>query len=204
MSYHIRSAYPLINYSGVRSASRFPHLWILAAEYLDALKSDRPLRYREEREMRPSERYLNRSVLEDLRQRPKLLIVLRHARDLPVNGYRRLDYVAYFSRDPRITQVFQEYQLIAEMGDYLVYEWAPIGARRAGVPPTVNPGTHDVVLTQEGGAQLRFGDASFPIAVLTFLFSLLAVGMSERGRGRWEPTPKDTAIRRLPEGASSE
>ena len=202
MSYHIRSAYPLITYSDVRSASRFPHLWILAAEYLDELKSDRPLRYREEREMSASERYLNRSVLEDLRQRPKLLIVLQHARDLSVNGYRRLDYVAYFSRDPRITQVFQEYQLIAEMGDYMVYEWVPVGARRTGARPTVIPGTHDIVLTKEGGAQLRFGDSSFAVAVLTFLFSLTAVGLSERGRRK--PISEDTAMRRLPEGASSE
>ena len=63
MSYHIESAYPLINYSGGRSASRFPHLWILAAEYLDALKSQEPLRYRDRSEMTPRERYLNRAVL---------------------------------------------------------------------------------------------------------------------------------------------
>ena len=70
MSYHLRSAYPLINYSGASSASRFPHLWILAAEYREALGSEEPLRYHEQREMRPVERYLNRAVLEDLSAGP--------------------------------------------------------------------------------------------------------------------------------------
>jgi hypothetical protein len=68
MSYHLRSAYPLINYSGARSASRFPHLWILAAEYMDELRSSVPLRYHDEREMSAVERYLNQAVRDDLRE----------------------------------------------------------------------------------------------------------------------------------------
>lgn len=182
MSYHIRSAYPLINYSGARSASRFPHLWILAAEYLDQLKQDRPLRYHEWQEMSPSERYMNRAVLEDLERRPKLLVVLRPARDLPVNGYRRLDYVAYFSRVPEIGKIFQEYRLIADTGDYLVYQWTRSANQRTGPAPGPAPGTRDIVVTREAGTSLRLGDPRLLIAVLTFLGSLAAVGLSGRRR----------------------
>ena len=181
MSYHLRSAYPLINYSGARSASRFPQLWILAAEYLDQLKSSEPLRYHAEREMSPSERYLNQAVLEDLREHsPRLLVVFRHARDLPVNGLRRLDYVGYFARDPQVARILQGYQLLAELGDYLVYERVPPGLARSGPPPMVTPGTRDVIRVQESGVHLRFTDPSFLTAVLAFLISLVTMAIVER------------------------
>jgi len=146
LSHHLRSAYPLVNYSGARSASRFPQLWILAAEYRDALERPGPLRYHTPAEMSPSERYLNQSALEDLRaHRPKLLLVYRPARDLARNGYRRLNYVAYFGRDQRFASVFQQYELIAETGDYQLYERLADGAARAGPPPTAEPGTRDIL-----------------------------------------------------------
>ena len=181
MSYHLRSAYPLINYSGARSASRFPQLWILAAEYLDQLKSSEPLRYHAEREMSPSERYLNQAVLEDLREHsPRLLVVFRHARDLPVNGLRRLDYVGYFARDPQVARILQGYQLLAELGEYLVYERVRPGLARSGPPPMVTPGTRDVIRVQESGVHLRFTDPSFLTAVLAFLISLVTMAIVER------------------------
>jgi hypothetical protein len=196
MSYHIRSAYPLINYSGVRSASRFPQLWILAAEYLDELKSSEPLAYREPRAMSPSERYLNRAVLDDLREhRPRLLVVFRHARDLPVNGLRRLDYTAYFARDPRVARILEDYQLTAQLGDYLVYQRLEPGLARSGPPPMVTPGTQDVIGVQEGGVHLRFTDPSFSIAVFTFLISLVTIALVERGRDRSQPVAGVSAAR---------
>ncbi|HEU4523811.1 MAG TPA: hypothetical protein VFR62_02260, partial [Gemmatimonadales bacterium] len=176
MSYHLRSAYPLINYTGARSASRFPHLWILAAEYLDRLKSERPLWYREWDEMSASERYLNRAVLEDLQRRPKLLLVLRPARDLPVNGYRRLDYIAYFGRNPAISRILQEYQLVAGTGDYQLYERLMSGSRRTAPPPVVNPGTQDIHVIREAGAWLRFADPRMLIALLAFV-AVFAAGL---------------------------
>jgi hypothetical protein len=145
-SYHIGSVYPLINYSGARSASRFPHLWILAADYRDELMRSAPLEYRLPEAMPPSERFLGRAVREDLeRTRPRLLIVYRPARDRPQNGYRRLDYVAYFSRDPRIAQIFARYQRIARTGDYDVFERVPDGAARTGPPMQAETPTQDIV-----------------------------------------------------------
>jgi hypothetical protein len=138
--------------------------------------------------MSPSERYLNQAVLEDLREHsPKLLVVFRHARDLPVNGFRRLDYVAYFARDPRIARILQNYQLVAELGDYLVYERVPPGLARSGPPPTVTPGTRDVITVQESGVHLRFTDPTLLIAVLAFLISLITMAILERPGHRLQP-----------------
>jgi hypothetical protein len=199
MSYHIRSAYPLINYSGARSGSRFPHLWILAGEYLDELKREGPLRYHERSEMGPSERYLNRAVLQDLERRPKLLLVFRPARDVPLNGYRRLDYVAYFSREPEIKAILQEYQLISQTGDYLVYEWTPPAARLTEAAPAPSPGTQDVVVTREGGASLRWGDPRLLVAALTFMSSLVATGLSARSRVAGPGDQKGVATPQMPQ-----
>jgi hypothetical protein len=181
MSYHIRSAYPLINYSGARSASRFPHLWILASEYLDALKREQPLRYHDASEMGPSERFLNCAVREDLRRRPKLLLVFRNARDVVGNGYRRLDYVAYFGRDPEIDGILQEYQLIAQTGDYLIYQWTA-GARRTGPAPAATPGTQDVISIGDGGKPLRVGDPWLVLGVVVFVATFIAVTLSSPTR----------------------
>jgi len=182
MSYHIGSAYPLINYSGARSASRFPQLWILPAAYIDQLLGSRTLRYHTPAEMSPSERYLNEAVFEDLRdQRPKLLIVLQHARDLPINGFRRLDYVAYFGRDPRIASLLDRYQLVADLGDYMVYERIPDGEPRATSPPSVQPGTHDIIRAgAAGGGLVRWRDPFFLLVLLAFVTSAILASVKVR------------------------
>ena len=191
MSYHIGSAYPLINYSGARSASRFPQLWIFPAAYMDQLAGSAPLRYHAPDEMSPSERYLNQAVFEDLRdQRPKVLVVLQHARDLPVNGFRRLDYVAYFRRDPRIAGLLDRYQLRADLGDFLVYERIPEAQARAESPPTVQPATRDIV--QAGavrGAHGRSRDPAFVLALLAFVISAILASIAEKRRASAPATP---------------
>jgi hypothetical protein len=184
MSYNISSAYPLINYAGARSASRFAQLWILASAYMDQLKGSHPLRYHTPSEMSPSERFLNQAVLEDLQeQRPKLLIVLQHARDLPINGFRRLDYVAYFSRDPRIHRIFEKYQFVTELEGYLVYERMKVGAPRTGPPPTVRAGTRDVVQgPRVGSVPARIRDPAFQFSLLTFVIIAIFAALAERAR----------------------
>ena len=191
MSYHIGSAYPLINYSGARSASRFPQLWILPAAYMDQLAGSAPLRFHAPDEMSPSERYLNQAVFEDLRdQRPKVLVVLQHARDLPGNGFRRLDYVAYFRRDPRIAALLDRYQFRADLGDFLVFERIPEAQARAESPPTVQPATRDIV--QAGavrGAHGRSRDPVFVLALLAFVISAVLASIAEKGRAPAQVTP---------------
>ena len=204
MSYHLQSAYPLINYAHARSASRFPHLWLLAAEYLDALKGDRPLQFHEPAEMSPGERYLNRAVLEDLGRRPRLLVVFRNARDLPVNGFRRLDYIAYFGRDAAIGSILREYQLVAQTGDYLVYQWVPASARRVEAAPRPTPGTADAVPVAGGGRGFAVGDPVLLAGVLAFLGGVAAAWRSNRVPREDSSSPQGSGQPRLVEGAPGE
>jgi hypothetical protein len=136
--------------------------------------------------MSPSERYLNQAVLEDLRdQRPRLLVILRHARDLPGNGFRRLDYVTYFRRDPRIAAIFDRYERVADLGDFVVYERIPDGLARSERPPSVEPGTRDIVRAPTGRRDLAVHDPSnwlAALAVLTFIVTVIAASILEARR----------------------
>ena len=146
MSYHIGSAFPLINYSGAVLGSRFHHFWILAADYLDRMKSPEPLRYRAPEEMPASERYLNAAVLADLeRYRPRLLIVLRNARDDRRNGYRRFDYIRYFEPRPAVRENPDQYQELDHRRELRRVRTRASGSEpRVRPPPTATPGTQDL------------------------------------------------------------
>jgi hypothetical protein len=100
-----------------------------------------------------------------------------------VNGFRRLDYVAYFGRDAAIGSILQEYQLVAQTGDYLVYEWAPAGARRVGPAPAATPGTVDVVPVGASARGFAVGDPVQLAGLLAFLAGLVAAWRSARASG---------------------
>jgi len=181
MSYTNESGFPLVNYSGVRWASRFPHLWIIEAVYQDQLHAPDPLRFHARHSMGPAERYLNDAVRADLaRYRPDLLMVLRHGRDVQQNSHRRLDYLAYFSRDPRINALLSRYRFVEEIGQYLLYVRVD-SSDRPGVPPRSEPGRYDLVRSAAGsGANALLADRAFLLTAILFL--LLAVGAYARER----------------------
>ena len=177
-SYHIGSTFPLVNYAGVESASRFPQLWILTAEYVHRMRADEPLRYRPPAEMSPAERYLKEAVLADLeRSRPRLLLVLRNARDDPANGLRRLDYLGYFGRDPRFADLFARYQFLDLVGEYLVYRRLGEGEARTAALPVAAPGTLDVDVNSLSESR-RWG-AGTAAGMAVFLVTLAIFGWRE-------------------------
>jgi hypothetical protein len=175
LSYTIGSSFPLVNYSGVRWASRFPHLWIIEAVYQDQLHAPGPLRFHPPAEMDRAERYLNDAVYEDLtRNRPDVLMVLKHARDTVGNSLRRVDYLAYFGRDPRIAEALKPYRLAEEVGQYLLYVRAE-SADASGQRPRSEPGRYDVLRPEvTSGWELLAADRNFLRNVVIFL--LLAIG----------------------------
>jgi len=137
LSYYMGSAFPLVNYAGVGLASRFPCLWILPATYDAELWGGEPVRYHAPPEMRPAERMLNSAVAEDLLgARPRLLVILRPLPDERRYGYRRLNYLAYFARQPGLARLFAQYQLVATQGEYDIYQRVGPGQARAGPPPS--------------------------------------------------------------------
>jgi hypothetical protein len=141
-SWSIASTYPLVNYSGVESASRFNSMWILGAVYRDRIMAEAPLRYRERAGMGDLERYLNDAVVEDLARRPRMLLVLRPAPDQRAWGLRRLDFIAYFMRDARFARLFSRYRFAKEIGEYWTFDRLPETAppeapwRRSAPPPS--------------------------------------------------------------------
>jgi hypothetical protein len=185
LSYTIESGFPLVNYSGMRWASRFPHLWIVEAVYQDQVYAPGPLRFHSRDRMGPAERYLNDAVYEDLaRYRPDLLMVLRHARDLPENAIRRVDYVGYFDRDPRIAGLLRQYRLAEEVGQYLLYVRAA-SPDQPGEPPKSEPGRYDVLRPNApaNGPALA-GDRGFLGDVVLFFLLAACAYAVERRRSR--------------------
>ncbi len=123
LSYHIASAFPLVNYAGVPLASRFPCLWLLPASYWSELGRDEPLQYRPLDGMPAAERFLNDAVREDLtRGQPRVLLVLRPAPDARRHFLRRVDYLKYFSRQPALAEFFAGYRIVGRRGEYDLYE----------------------------------------------------------------------------------
>jgi hypothetical protein len=181
MSYSIEAGFPLVNYSGARWASRFPHLWIIESVYHDQLYAPAPLRFHAAEAMGAAERYLNEAVQQDLaRHRPDLLMVLRHGRDVPRNSLRRIDYLGYFSRDPRIAAELERYRFVEEVGEYRLYVRAA-SADRPGTPPRSEPGQYDVAGPEEGTeGRMLLADRGFLLASMLFLILVVAAYRLER------------------------
>ena len=184
LSYHIAGAFPLVNYAGVRLASRFPHLWLLPASYADSLDTGGALVYHAPAEMNPAERYLWDSVREDLTEsKPNLILVLRPARDIPRNGLRRLHYIEYFGRDPDLAALFRRYQLVAQRGEYEVYERVGDRARRVGAAPSAAPGTLDVLRPQLREVRIQILEPAFLVGMAVFAgVWVLSLLLDHRGR----------------------
>lgn len=119
--------------------------------------------------MQPPERYLWDSVQEDLvKAQPRLLLVLRPARDVARNGLRRLHYIQYFERDPELAKLFRRYELVADKGEYEIYEQVKNGAKRTGPAPSAAPGALDVRLAQLHEVRVQILDPSFLAGFVLF------------------------------------
>jgi hypothetical protein len=180
LSYSVNGAFPLLNELGAVSALRFPSLWPLAAAYWDSLQTGGALRYRMVHEMPAAERYLWDAVREDLtRSPPGVLLVLSAGQDVPANGLRRLNYLAYFARDPELRRLFGEYQLVGVSGEYLVYEHLTGGATRAGPAPSVEPLPRVAPHLGLGDFTFQMVDSGVRAGVLVFV--LLWIGTAGWG-----------------------
>jgi hypothetical protein len=185
MSYNIASAFPLVTEAGVPLASRFPHLWLFAEAYWDSISAGGALRYHTLAEMKPPERFLWDAVRLDLLDaQPRLILVLRPARDAARNGLRRLHYLQYFGRDSALAALFRQYELIAEKGEYQIYQRVPVGTKRTGPAPSAEPGRLDVKRAQLQEVRLQILDPSFLAGMVVFAAVWLASTMIDRRKGR--------------------
>jgi hypothetical protein len=173
-SYNIRSAFPLVNYAGVPLASRFPHWWLFPTSYWLELHGEGPIRYRGLREMDARERYFFEATRQDLLAAdPRVLLVLRPARDLARNGLRRLHYVAYLSRDPALAAFLAQFQLVGIRGEYELYERVTAGVPHPGPPPSSAPGAGDARLARVTEFQLGLLDGETVAGIVVFAVAIV-------------------------------
>jgi hypothetical protein len=172
-----------VNYAGVGLASRFPSMWPLAVSYWSAIDTGGPLQYHTISEMSPVERYFFSAVRQDLTTaQPRLLLVLRPARDVAMNGQRRLHYVQYFGRDPELAALLSEYRLADRLGEYLLYERREAGAASIGSSPSVALGAQDVNKTQLKDLRLEHVDREFVVGLGVFVACWVLMAASDRRR----------------------
>jgi hypothetical protein len=139
------------------------------------------------------ERYLYDAVRTDLEtNRPKLLLVLRNARDDRINGLRRLDYLAYFGRDSEIRRIFDRYQSVGVVGEFAAYERVAEGERPTAPVPQATPGTLDAVRVPENGVGWLAATQQVGVTLLVFVGSLAWFGRVERGRIQRQAAPAAT------------
>jgi hypothetical protein len=183
LSSNMASAFPLATSAGLTWTSRMPSVWLLAALYMDQLRGNASLRYRAPAEMGAAERWLNRTVVEDFeRQAPDVVIVLRAGPDRREFGIRRLDYLAYFSRDTAFARLMSGYGYAGDVGEYRLYRrGAGPGAPRSAEPPAPAAGAADPA-TAAGWEGLR-GVSIHPLALPWALLLLLVLGAAYRREG---------------------
>jgi hypothetical protein len=183
LSYTLLSAFPLVNLAHVHLATRFPGFWLLASSYWDAIATGGPLRYHAVDEMAPPERYFLNAVREDLTMaQPRLLLVLRPARDAAINRQRRLQYIEYFNRDPDLAALLAQYRLVDQQGDFLLYERGEPGADSTGPPPSPAPGTEDVIRTRPAEFRLASLNQESLVVLAVFVACWLSLGLIDRRR----------------------
>jgi hypothetical protein len=140
-SWAMGSAWPLTYATGAEWSMRFPSLWLVWVLYADQFARPGPLVYRSAAAESSQERFLRTAVAIDLeRFEPRLLIAFSAAPDTPASGLSRVDYLTYFSRDPRVARQLEYYRHLRTIGVHDVYE--RVAEPAPGGP--VRPAPHEI------------------------------------------------------------
>ncbi len=122
----MEDSFPWVLETRTEWGSRYPFMWFVPALYRKALASGEPLHYRSEREMRPEDRSLIRSVADDLnRFHPAYVFVRRPAG----SGFLRLDILAAFQQDAEFRKAFGAYRPGMELEHFRVFRRQVEGRR---------------------------------------------------------------------------
>lgn len=125
MSSNPATAWPFALEAGGSWGSRYPCFWLLGAFYAQELRSPQPyvIDGREPEERSAVERDFIDEVLTDLgNRRPRVLVVLTPgAAASEWGGAGRLDYLAYFGRDPRFRTLMAQYREVEPVGGFRLW-----------------------------------------------------------------------------------
>ncbi len=119
-SSNVSAAFPLVNETGVRWASRFPMQWLVPG--LVRRRANLAQQGAAAPEgLREVERYTRDAVVADLTRWPAALIMVDDRRDKSYFGGFAFDYLEFYSADPRFARILARYEKIDRIGDYDVY-----------------------------------------------------------------------------------
>jgi hypothetical protein len=121
MSTSVAPAFPLVNLSEARWASRFCCIWLLPGLYSKEERETSPFPYHEREDMSELELKLIDAVVEDLRAAPPALLIVDQSPTKQGFGVSAFDFLGYFRRDPRFVAIFREYSELGRVGYYRVF-----------------------------------------------------------------------------------
>jgi len=117
--------HPGLQYAGATSTLRTVDLWPLRVAYTrgcpEGAFGRNVARYRDDRWMEPSERFVWRSVGTDLLVDPPDAILVALRPDIPPCGSSKFDLLAYFGRNPDFAAGFSHYTPVARYIGYELY-----------------------------------------------------------------------------------
>lgn len=113
-------AFPLVNYAGIEWSSRFSCQWIVPALERARMRQEGPASLTPQR-LDELEGWLVDSVVEDMNLTPPAVVLVQAMANKIGFGGLRVDYIEYFSRDPRFRRIWSGYRPVGEIGGYDAY-----------------------------------------------------------------------------------
>ena len=117
LTHTLNVGFPLVNFTHVRWASPYAHLWMIPAIYEDSWYGGRAFRFRQSGKWQPLEQEMFDRLWRNIEQNNPLLLVQQTL----VNGF---DTRAYFETDPRFRDRFARSPVLDTVGHY-IHLWSP-------------------------------------------------------------------------------
>ena len=113
--------FELVNHAGAKWALRFPFPIVPAMVYARELDRPAPVVYHTLAERTPLEQWFVSVVLDDAERIQPSLLLIHIPSTLPGSRDLRLDYVAYFSADPRFRALLTQYCYRGQAAGFWIY-----------------------------------------------------------------------------------
>jgi hypothetical protein len=124
----VSAAFPLVNYARVGWSSRFPTLWLLPGLERRRRSLTAAAPSRESALLDEIQRFVVDAVVSDFEARPPALVIVDVRRDKHYFGDLELDYIDYFTADPRFAAIWSRYEPIERLGNYRIFKLRTAGA----------------------------------------------------------------------------
>jgi hypothetical protein len=122
MSTSVTPAFPVVNLTGARWASRFCCVSFVAGVYTPEEKAARPFPYHDPEDMTELERFQLDAVMEDLEADPPKLILIDENPYKQAFGKSDFRFLSFFRRDERFADFFMQYRQVDRIGTFHIYE----------------------------------------------------------------------------------